>query len=318
LSCGVGSGHGARWPTLGTGDWCWTTITDGSSVEIIKVTAISTDTFTIERGQQGTIAQSWSAGATIQHRLTRDTLLDLQNPKLVLATGWSASNYLNSGTGVLNGHSNMTIAVMARLARVQDGLGTWAFAGAGGQFTSGWKMTGTYNRPGVGVGDGSGSMIATDGSTPNWGPDVATSYAYADWKSVIVILRYATPSLTIMLNMIDFRTINTGGGVTAASSGARLGGHADAASYFTDGGIAGFAYADEAFSLADLRTWSRACMSAADVVQGSLNWDTRVSFKQLRLREGDSVPATVDDVVGSSDFTRTGTLSIVEEMPRWL
>lgn len=50
----------------------WATVTDGTNVEIVKVTARSSTTLTVVRGEQGTTAQSWSAGATIAIRWTAD------------------------------------------------------------------------------------------------------------------------------------------------------------------------------------------------------------------------------------------------------
>jgi hypothetical protein len=47
---------------------------DTTSEEIVFITAVSSDTFTIVRGRAGTSAISHSAGATIKHVLTSDDL----------------------------------------------------------------------------------------------------------------------------------------------------------------------------------------------------------------------------------------------------
>lgn len=96
-SASVGSGHGARWPTLGVADWCYSTITDGTNVEVVLVTARSTDTLTIVRGQQGTTAQTWSAGATIRHALTRDSLLGWSSLVVPAIGGVVSGDYLYDG-----------------------------------------------------------------------------------------------------------------------------------------------------------------------------------------------------------------------------
>lgn len=328
----LNTGQGALWPSLGVGDWCWTTITDGTNIEIVRVTARSSDTLTIVRGRQGTSAQSWSAGVAVQMRLTRQTLEDHRDgaDRLVLATGWSSSNYLDCVTDNLQGAADMTIAIGVRLGLVEDadmpGLATVAACGAN-QFSEGWKLQYALERPGVGVADGTGSMIATNGAAPDWSALVsAGALRFVDFKTVILMLRYegsTSQDLDCIVNGLVVRTGNTAGGITQGTYGnpyrARLGGgEAGGINYAVDAGIFGFAYADAAFSRANVRTWMRQCMEAGDLVAGSLGWDTLVSFKQLGLRAGDSVPSTVEDLIGSNDFARTGSLTIVEERPRWL
>lgn len=67
----VQTGEGARFPTLSGTDFFWCTLDDGVNVEIVKVTARATDTFTIVRAQQGTGAQAFSSGTTkVQLRWT--------------------------------------------------------------------------------------------------------------------------------------------------------------------------------------------------------------------------------------------------------
>ena len=51
----LNAGEGARFPTLSTGDYFYATLIDTSNnLEIVKVTARSTDTMTVVRGQDGT------------------------------------------------------------------------------------------------------------------------------------------------------------------------------------------------------------------------------------------------------------------------
>lgn len=56
------SGQGALFPSLGAGDYCYLTLVapDGS-MEIVKATARSGDTFTVVRGQDNTVARAFSA-----------------------------------------------------------------------------------------------------------------------------------------------------------------------------------------------------------------------------------------------------------------
>ena len=67
----VDSGQGARFPTLASGDFFFATLVDTSNnLEIIKVTARSTDSMTVIRGQDNTTALSFSIGDRIELRPT--------------------------------------------------------------------------------------------------------------------------------------------------------------------------------------------------------------------------------------------------------
>ena len=79
LSLSVTPGTGALFPTLGAGDHFPATLVraSDSAVEIVKVTARSTDVFTIERAQENTTALAFSANDRIELRLTADTIANL-------------------------------------------------------------------------------------------------------------------------------------------------------------------------------------------------------------------------------------------------
>lgn len=67
----VDSGQGARFPTLGSGDFFFATLVDTSNnLEIIKVTARSTDSMTVTRAQDNTSARAFSIGDRIELRPT--------------------------------------------------------------------------------------------------------------------------------------------------------------------------------------------------------------------------------------------------------
>jgi hypothetical protein len=67
----VDSGQGARFPTLGSGDFFFATLIDTSNnLEIIKVTARSTDSMTVTRAQDNTSARAFSIGDRIELRPT--------------------------------------------------------------------------------------------------------------------------------------------------------------------------------------------------------------------------------------------------------
>lgn len=78
----VASGTGSLFPSP-TGTqyfYCTLQATTGSTIEIIKVTARSSDTFTIIRGQDGTGGSSFTAGDKVELRIVAATMNDL--PKL--------------------------------------------------------------------------------------------------------------------------------------------------------------------------------------------------------------------------------------------
>jgi hypothetical protein len=63
------SGQGARFPTLGAGDYFYGTIVDTSNnLEIVKVTARSTDSMTVTRAQDNTTATAFSIGDRFELR----------------------------------------------------------------------------------------------------------------------------------------------------------------------------------------------------------------------------------------------------------
>lgn len=64
-------GDGDRFPVLGGGDYFYATLIDVSNnLEVVKVTARSTDTLVVERGQDGTTAKPYNANDRIEMRLT--------------------------------------------------------------------------------------------------------------------------------------------------------------------------------------------------------------------------------------------------------
>jgi len=69
----VVTGKGALFASPAGGDYELATITDGTAIEIVKITARSADAFTVVRAQEGTAARAWSAGVTIEGRATKGT-----------------------------------------------------------------------------------------------------------------------------------------------------------------------------------------------------------------------------------------------------
>lgn len=79
------SGQGALMPTPPFNATCWPAGAQplSSNAEIVRVTAISTDTLTVEREQEGTTAQSIAAGWQFAAGVTVKTITDVQSATLV-------------------------------------------------------------------------------------------------------------------------------------------------------------------------------------------------------------------------------------------
>lgn len=72
------TGQGARFPSLGAGDYFYATLIDASNnLEIVKCTARSTDVLTVVRAQEGTTARAFSTGDRIELRVTAQGLVDV-------------------------------------------------------------------------------------------------------------------------------------------------------------------------------------------------------------------------------------------------
>lgn len=71
----VAAGTGILFPNPTAGDYFFVTLSAGTSVnEIVKCTARNIDTLTIARGQDGTTAKSWLAGASLDLRIVAGTM----------------------------------------------------------------------------------------------------------------------------------------------------------------------------------------------------------------------------------------------------
>ena len=72
------TGQGARFPTLGSGDYFYGTLVDTSNnLEIVKVTARSTDSMTVTRAQDNTTARAFAIGDRFELRPTAALFEDI-------------------------------------------------------------------------------------------------------------------------------------------------------------------------------------------------------------------------------------------------
>jgi hypothetical protein len=131
------AGQGARFPTLSAGDYFYATLIDTSNnLEIVKVTARSTDTMTVVRGQDNTTARAYSTNDRFELRPTAA----LFNEKADAAD--VASTYLPLAGGTLSGGLTTTAeqlavnranANMARLT-LKNTNREWTLSNYGTQF----------------------------------------------------------------------------------------------------------------------------------------------------------------------------------------
>lgn len=186
----VAAGTGARFPSSG---YFHVTIVDAGNVpEVVKVTARSVDTFTtVARGQDGTAARSFSAGASVRLNLTAGVINELAaKPDDNSFTGnnsFAGTTDLNGG-GTLAGsfggvatftgqqtftHASSTFAGTAAIATHLSG--SWAYMPSGTKATfnqtaapTGWTKDVTHNDKALRVVSGAvGSGGTVDFSVAN-------------------------------------------------------------------------------------------------------------------------------------------------------
>lgn len=93
----VSSTQGALFPSISGGDYFYATLVDASNnLEIVKVTARSTDTLTVVRGQDGTTARSFTAGDKLELRPVAAALNELVSQSATATTSTSGVVQLNS------------------------------------------------------------------------------------------------------------------------------------------------------------------------------------------------------------------------------
>jgi|11BtaG_2_1085332.scaffolds.fasta_scaffold02474_6 hypothetical protein len=160
------SGQGARFPTLGGSDHFYGTLIDTSNnVEIIKVTARSTDSMTVVRAQDNTTARAFAIGDRFELRPTAKLFEDIISEAAPAANSITATELNISGNGT-SGQAVLT-----------DGDGSFSYGDAGGGLQSQQVFTssGTYTKPSgiklikVYVTGGGGGGAGGDGGTNSGG-----------------------------------------------------------------------------------------------------------------------------------------------------
>lgn len=117
-SISLSTGQGALFPSLGAGEFFYATLVDSSNnLEIVQVTARSTDSLTVVRGQDGTSARSYSAGDKLELRPVAaawNTMVQTDNTQTI------SGNKTFSGTCTFN--NTITGSVSGNAGTVTDGV----------------------------------------------------------------------------------------------------------------------------------------------------------------------------------------------------
>jgi len=159
----VGSGTGAIFPSPASGQYFKLTLNPASgstpAPEIMHVTAVSTDTFTVVRAQEGTTAQAWGVGSIVQNLITAGTMNSLAQ----------MVEYAGNPNGNVAGYAATSTTPPSTCWDTTDGL-LWICTTSGSASTAGWiaqaplaspTFTGTPAAPTPSSADNSTSLATT-------------------------------------------------------------------------------------------------------------------------------------------------------------
>jgi hypothetical protein len=106
----VASGDGSKFPSLTGSEYFRATLIDASNnLEIVKVTARSSDVLTVTRAQESTTARAFSSGDRIELRITAQSLLDAATTLTSLAADLDLNSNNITGTGAISCSGDLTI-----------------------------------------------------------------------------------------------------------------------------------------------------------------------------------------------------------------
>ena len=147
-SISVTSGQGSLFPALAVGEYFYATIQDVyNNLEIVKVTARSSDAMTIVRAQEGTAARVWAGGDSFELRLTAQTFYDVASDSAAAAVATKVSKTSDTGSAILpvgttaqrdGSPSNGYLRYNTTLSQFEGYKGTeWGSIGGGSGATGG-------------------------------------------------------------------------------------------------------------------------------------------------------------------------------------
>jgi hypothetical protein len=225
----VAAGTGALFPTLAGSNYFYTTLSNlaGTIIEIVKVTARSTDTFTIVRGQDNTTATSFSAGDKVELRLTA---ADLNNfPQLdstnTFAQAQTFTNGVVLGTDlpVSDGGTGASTADTARanLVAARSGSNTdiTALSGLTTPLSAGQGGTGATSLVNAGIDLVTFNTTATAAGTTTLTSTSPSVQFFTGTTTQTIVLPVAS---TMVLGQRFTLHNNSTGSLTVNSSGSNL------------------------------------------------------------------------------------------------
>ena len=142
----VASGQGALFPSLTGSEYFRATLIDASNnLEIVKVTARSSDVLTVTRAQESTSARAFATGDRIELRITAQSLLDVSTQITALGSDLGLNSNDITGSGNITHTGNITTTGNGSFS------GTLAVTGDATFDTSTLKVDSSNNRVGIGT-----------------------------------------------------------------------------------------------------------------------------------------------------------------------
>lgn len=182
----VTSGQGALFPAVPAGSIFYATLTDSSNnLEIVKVTARSTDALTVVRAQEGTTARAYAAADKLELRLTAaglNNFVQLDGAQTVTGVKTFSSGIVAAVTGNVTG--NLTGNVTGNVTGNLTGNVTGALTGNADTATTTPKLlTANFSIEQV-----SGKLQFKYGTTV-----LASLDSSGNWTALADITAYGTP-----------------------------------------------------------------------------------------------------------------------------
>jgi hypothetical protein len=209
----VASATGALFPTLAGSQYFYCTLsnTAGTTIEIVKVTARSTDTFTIVRGQDNTTAAAFIAGDKVELRLTA---ADLQNFPQLDSTNTFATTQTFTAAPVFTNQSGTRSAMLAAASGANSDI--TSITGLTTPLTVAQGGTGAATAPGANANLQTYTTTATAAGTTTL-TNTSTYYQYFTGVTTQTVVLPVTSTLS--LGWSFHIANNSTGNLTLQSSG---------------------------------------------------------------------------------------------------
>ena len=160
----VTTGAGAQFPAITGGNYFYATLTDSSNnLEIVKVTARSSDVLTVVRGQEGTTARAYAAADKIELRVTTAALTEYVT--LAIADAFAAAKQALYPVGSIYSNATSNTNPSALL-----GFGTWVSFGSG-KVPVGYDATNALFDAGEKTGGSADAVVVSHSHTASSGTE---------------------------------------------------------------------------------------------------------------------------------------------------